>query len=46
LPWYWLALVNPCGRLGQFHFALLACLIAFAHIYIYAKMADMPANEP
>jgi uncharacterized membrane protein YhaH (DUF805 family) len=43
---YLLALISPFGRLGQAHFALLACLIAFAHLYIYAKMAGMPSDEP
>lgn len=43
---YLLALISPFGRLGQFHFALLACLIAFAHLYIYAKMAGMPSDQP
>ena len=31
---YLLALISPFGRLDQFHFALLACVIAFAHLYI------------
>ncbi len=43
---YLIALVSPGGRLGQFHFALLAVLIAFAHIYLYSQMATMPKDQP
>lgn len=43
---YLIALISPGGRLGQFHFAFLAVLIAFAHIYLYAKMGGMPKDQP
>jgi uncharacterized membrane protein YhaH (DUF805 family) len=43
---YLIALLTPNGRLGQFHFALLAVVIAFAHIYAYMQMAYMPEDEP
>lgn len=43
---YIIALISPGGRLGQFHFALLAVLIAFTHLYIYSKMGEMPKNQP
>ena len=43
---YLIALISPGGRLGQFHFALLAVLIAFAHLYIYSQMAHMSESEP
>ncbi|MGI9476976.1 MAG: DUF805 domain-containing protein [Hyphomicrobiaceae bacterium] len=43
---YLIALISPGGRLGQFHFALLAVLIAFAHIYLYFKMGAMPKDQP
>ena len=43
---YLIALVSPGGRLGQFHFALLAVLIAFAHIYLYSQMGTMPKDQP
>ena len=43
---YLIALISPFGRLGQVHFALLACLIAFAHLYIYAKLLGMPDGQP
>lgn len=47
LPHYYLiALVSPFGRLGQFHFAVLACVLGFAHLYIYAQMTYMPQGEP
>ena len=47
LPQHYLfALISPFGRLGQFHFALLACVIAFAHLYIYAKMQGIPEDQP
>jgi uncharacterized membrane protein YhaH (DUF805 family) len=43
---YLIALVSPFGRLGQFHFALLACAIGFTHLWIYAKQQAMPKDEP
>ena len=43
---YLIALVSPFGRLGQFHFATLACVIAFAHLWIYAQQQGMPKDEP
>jgi uncharacterized membrane protein YhaH (DUF805 family) len=43
---YIFALINPNGRLGQFHFAFLAILIAFVHLYIAYQMQGMPAKEP
>lgn len=47
LPHHYLfALISPGGRLGQFHFALLAVLIAFAHLYIFGAMQDMPKDQP
>ena len=47
LPHYYLiALINPMGRLGQFHFATLACVLAFAHIYIYAQLTYERPLEP
>ena len=47
LPHHYLyALISPNGRLGQFDFALLAVLIAFAHLYLYSHMQHLPANAP
>ena len=47
LPHHYLfALISPGGRLGQFHFAFLAVLIAFAHIYLYSQMGGMPKDQP
>lgn len=39
---YLIALISPSGRLGQFPFAFLAVVIAFAHLYIYAKLPHIP----
>ena len=44
--YYLLALVSPFGRLGQFHFAVLACVLAFAHLYIYGQMAHESSGSP
>lgn len=47
LPHHYLyALITPNGRLGQFDFAFLAVLIAFAHLYLYAQMMHLPTNAP
>jgi len=43
---YIIALISPSGRLSQFGFALLAVLIAFAHLYIYGEMKGMPEGQP
>lgn len=43
---YLMALISPGGRLGQFPFAFLAVVIAFAHLYIYSQMLAMPKDQP
>lgn len=42
---YLIALISPGGRLGQFHFAFLAVLIAFAHLYVFSQMQHMPKDQ-
>lgn len=43
---YLLALISPNARLGQFHFAVLAVVIAAAHLYIYAHMPRLNVQNP
>lgn len=46
LPHHYLyALISPNGRLGQFDFAFLAVLIAFAHMYLYSHIQHLPSNS-
>ena len=43
LPQHFLiALVSPFGRINQFGFAILAIVLGFAHIYIYAQLKFQP----
>lgn len=39
---YLLALVSPFGRINQLGFAILAIVLGFAHIYVYAQLKFQP----